>query len=413
MADADGITEDLQRRAAVLGTADMIVALTAPSFGEDGGRRALERVTTALTQLAPGVRTVVIHSATALPPGELGAADGPVRLFPFPGGVPDQAPRLGLDAGQTYRSVFAVHTALGARTCVVIGSDPGELAPQALRALVQPVLEGRADLVTPFYRRGRYDGLLTSSVVAPLFRALYGARLHFPIGGDFGLSGSLVARCLPVSGSVRRDPVWFASEAACAGLGLAQAHLGVPFPTQREPTEASAVLGAVLGPVFQDLEHRAPCWQRIRGSRSVATLGTPAPLRSDTAAPDTTRMVESFRIGYANLQDVWRVLLPPATLLELKRLTQLPPDAFRMSDELWARIVFDFALGYRLRMISREHVLGALTPAYLAWVASYVREAKSAGEPALAGMLERIGAAYEAQKPYLVSRWRWPDRFNP
>ena len=26
---------------------------------------------------------------------------------------------------------------------------------------------------------------------------------------------------------------------------------------------------------------------------------------------------------------------------------------------------------------------------------------------------ERLYRAYEANKPYLVSRWRWPDRFNP
>ena len=27
--------------------------------------------------------------------------------------------------------------------------------------------------------------------------------------------------------------------------------------------------------------------------------------------------------------------------------------------------------------------------------------------------IEAVAAAFEADKPYLVSRWRWPDRFNP
>jgi glucosylglycerate synthase len=27
--------------------------------------------------------------------------------------------------------------------------------------------------------------------------------------------------------------------------------------------------------------------------------------------------------------------------------------------------------------------------------------------------IEKLALAYEAGKPYLVSRWRWPDRFNP
>ena len=58
-------------------------------------------------------------------------------------------------------------------------------------------------------------------------------------------------------------------------------------------------------------------------------------------------------------------------------------------------------------------MLGALTPLYLAWIASYTREARGASEPVLVGRMERLGAAYESQKPYFVSRWRWPDRFNP
>jgi hypothetical protein len=27
--------------------------------------------------------------------------------------------------------------------------------------------------------------------------------------------------------------------------------------------------------------------------------------------------------------------------------------------------------------------------------------------------IEALAAAFEADKPYLVARWRWPDRFNP
>jgi hypothetical protein len=27
--------------------------------------------------------------------------------------------------------------------------------------------------------------------------------------------------------------------------------------------------------------------------------------------------------------------------------------------------------------------------------------------------IEALCLAYEAEKGYLISRWRWPDRFNP
>jgi hypothetical protein len=123
-------------------------------------------------------------------------------------------------------------------------------------------------------------------------------------------------------------------------------------------------------------------------------------------------MVESFQRGFQNLQEVWSLILPPATLLELKKLTRLTSDHFRLSDELWARIIFDFALGHRLRVINRDHLLRAITPLYLAWVASYALEVQAASTAAVERRVEQLCVAYETQKPYLLSRWRWPDRFS-
>jgi glucosylglycerate synthase len=53
-------------------------------------------------------------------------------------------------------------------------------------------------------------------------------------------------------------------------------------------------------------------------------------------------------------------------------------------------------------------VLRALTPLYLAWVASYALESDESG-----ARLERVSLAFEESKPYALSRWRWPDRFTP
>ena len=125
-------------------------------------------------------------------------------------------------------------------------------------------------------------------------------------------------------------------------------------------------------------------------------------------------MLEAFRLAYSNLHEVWSLVLPPHSLLGLKRLSVTPAESFNMPDSLWARIVYDFLLAFRLRTINRGHLLGALTPLYLAWVASHVLQIGQTG----AGRnpeqhIEAVAAAFEADKPYLVSRWRWPDRFNP
>ena len=139
----------------------------------------------------------------------------------------------------------------------------------------------------------------------------------------------------------------------------------------------------------------------------------PVLLSQDTGTVDVRRMVESFHLGNRDLQEIWDLVLPPSTLLELRKLARLPLEQFRMPNDLWVRIVYDFALAHRLRTINRDHLLKSMTPLYLAWVAGFARDAEAADASGLEQILERLAVAYESAKPYLVSRWRWPDRFNP
>ena len=91
-------------------------------------------------------------------------------------------------------------------------------------------------------------------------------------------------------------------------------------------------------------------------------------------------MIEGFRLAYSNLLEIWSLVLPPNTLLGLKRLSMVDPASFRMPENLWARIVYDFLIAYRLRTINRGHLLGALIPLYLAWVAGHINITASGGE---------------------------------
>src|SRR6202044_1309229 len=174
-------------------------------------------------------------------------------------------------------------------------------------------------------------------------------------------------------------------------------------------------LQRIVAPLFADVERDASLWQRVRGSHSAMESGA-EPMWDEMPAatsPDPRPMVEAFQLGQRNLQEVWSLVLPPVTLLELKKLSRVSVDRFHMPDELWVRIVYDFALAHRLRTLSRTHLLGALTPLYLGWVASYALEGGSASPAETEQRLEKLARAYEDGKPYLLSRWRWPDRFNP
>lgn len=301
--------------------------------------------------------------------------------------------------------------------------DLEALAPPALVQLAAPVLSGESDLVMAAYAMSPFDGLLNRALLAPLNRALYGKRVHFPLAPDFVLSPRLAAR-LAVSTHSRSagtgtSVLWPATVAAGIDASVSEAQLNLQHPSPAGDMDLSAVLTQLVGSVFAEMETHAPLWQRVRPSstvppapRFVTPVGA-ASLSSSAHDIDTAPMVKSFLLGSRSLQDVWGLLLPPVTLLDLKRLALLPAERFRMPDELWVRIVYDFALGYRLRTLNRTHLLGALTPLYLGWVASFINEASTDPIFDSEARYEKLARAFEDGKPYLVRRWRWPDRFNP
>jgi glucosylglycerate synthase len=316
-----------------------------------------------------------------------------------------------------YQSVFAMAEKLQARGCCIVASKLETVTPGWIWQLAQPLFEGQADLVLPHYARRKFEGLLNNGIIAPLTRALYGKRVNNPMGPDCAISQRLIQTMLETKASGngnRRHPLAsLTSTALCENLQIAEVHFGARIYPPIDWTGMSSVLADVLSPVFLDMERNAACWQRSRVSAAVRAIGEPPAVAEDTGVPDTTRMIESFQLGNRELQEIWGLVLPPSTLFDLRKLAVLPVEQFRISDELWVRIVYDFALAHRLRTISRDHLLRSMTPLYLGWVASYAHDLKVAGAASPEQRLERLSLAYEASKSYLVSRWRWPDRFNP
>jgi hypothetical protein len=239
------------------------------------------------------------------------------------------------------------------------------------------------------------------------------AKPRFPLAIDLCCSARMLER-LAAAGqrfTASNQPdglVWPVAEASVAGYTILEVDVGTRVLPQPTATDLNTVLAQVTGSLFTDVEAKAAWWQRARPLQPARVTLNQIPA---TGGRDVQSMIDSFRLAYTNLQEIWSLVLPPQSLLGLKRLSVMPPSQFRMGDSLWARIVYDFLLAYRLRTINRGHLLGALTPLYLAWVASHILITEAGTDPER--HIEAVAAAFEADKAYLVSRWRWPDRFNP
>jgi hypothetical protein len=322
-------------------------------------------------------------------------------------------PWLGSPAA--YSALFAEAESLGAKACVILNPDLAALTPVAVNALARPILEDTCDVAMPIYRARPLDALLNQAILAPVTRALYGRRVRHPLAQDFAVSAAFLpgfrqAISTPAAG---QGLVWPATEAVLHDKRVCQVHLPVHHDYAMAGIDLPALLQLIIAPLFADMERHASIWQRIRASHSIAASGMDSPHAPEAAetSPDARPMVGAFQLGQRNLQELWSLVLPPVTLLELKKLSRQPLESFRMADALWARIVYDFGLAYRLRTLGRGHLLGAMAPLYLGWVASRVLEIQDGVEPGM--RQEQLERAFEQNKPYLVQRWRWPDRFNP
>jgi hypothetical protein len=363
-------------------------------------------------------RSAVTVLLTSDPHGGLRAGE------PLPAGEPSGDPPIYFTGGHdgpdgTLPTLLDLAVSSGAPACALL--EPMIRPPGAgwLTALLDPVLSGGFDLVAPAYARRRFEGVLVTGVVYPLTRALFGQRLRQPLGAEIVLSRRLAEHLLHdgtfAAGAGVGAELWVVTKAIARECKMAQVALGPrPAPAQPQPGDLSQTLARVLGPVFYKMELHAPRWQRVRGSAPVPVLGeAEQPPEDPGHVPAVGPLVSAFALGLQDLRPLWSIVLPPQSMLGLQRIPRDTPEAFRMPDALWARVIYDFAVGWRMKTMDREQLLRSLTPLYLGWVASWVNEVAHLGPAEADARVERLCAAFEAEKPYLISRWRWPDRFSP
>ncbi|HWW98017.1 MAG TPA: hypothetical protein VNY74_09975 [Edaphobacter sp.] len=351
--------------------------------------------------------TVLVATPDAAPQH---SSQSPLRILPYTVTAVSASPWT-LTAAD-YLNTFKLAEENNATACVLLGAEAQSLHPEAIRALAKSALQ--SDLTVAHYELGPREGLVNSAILYPVTRALFSTRPRYPLAIDLGLSlrmaERLAAAAQRFTATGQNDALlWPLSEAATAGYSIAEVDIGPRTLPQPAAPDLNALLAQITGSLFADVDAKAAFWQRARGVQTSSPITPSVPIAEPP--PDIASMLDAFRLAYTNLHEIWSLVLPPNSLLGLKKLSLMHPESFRMPDNLWARIVYDFILAYRLRTINRGHLLGALTPLYLAWTASHLTLISSGTAPEK--HIQDIAVAFETDKPYLVSRWRWPDRFNP
>ena len=311
--------------------------------------------------------------------------------------------------GAALRASFDLAQRLGAKALVLLEADAVSVTPEWIERLAAPVLDGKADFVAPAYARHRWEGTISRLLLSPLVRALYGRRLQQPFGGQQALSARLIEHLLihpkwSWTGGDVHD-LWITGTAIADGFSVWEAGLGRHLVRSRtRTTDLPAMLAQTLGAAFTVMERHGDLWLEVRGSEPIPIVGEPAPLAVEPMTVDVEGMQEAFRLGVRDLTQIWELILAPDTLAEV--LTLESGGRIRFPDDLWARVVYDFALGHHYSVVHRDHLLRSLTPLYLGRTAAFVTATHTLDAPASQTQLDLVGAAFERQKPYLVEHWR-------
>lgn len=313
--------------------------------------------------------------------------------------------------GSAFRDIFDVAARVNAAAVVVLDADLRSVTPDWIARLASPVESGAHDFVAPLYRRHKFDGTITNSIIFPMTAALYGGNVRQPIGGDFGVGPQLLHAWLASdawSTDVARFgiDIWMTTTALAGRFRVAQAHLGAKVHDPKDPGQhLSKMLVEVVGTAFRLLEEFESVWTNGVPAGSAPVLGEPLDSEHDAVNVDVGRMLEQFRFGVETLRPVYEKVVPAPLLAHIEGVAAAE-GAEPFDDVLWTRTVYAFAVASHGRVIAREQLLASLTPLYLGRVASFILENRERSDEQAEERIQQLARTFRSLRSDLVAAWR-------
>jgi glucosylglycerate synthase len=314
--------------------------------------------------------------------------------------------------GTAVRALFEVARELKVKAMVMVDSDLRSIVPEWVELLAGPILKGGYDFVTPLYSRYKYDGTITNNITYPLTRALYGARIRQPIGGDFAVSGDLLGRYLELGTFDEATArfgidIWMTHSAINEGFAICQARLGAKIHDAKDPaSDLGPMFRQVVGTLFRLAGYYQDRWLRVRGSHAIPEYGFERVVAPEAIVVSHGKLIDSFEGSRPTNRDSWARMLAREQLERVMTLDCSDPSSFHFPGELWIRCLYDALVAYHAPNADHDNVLAALTPLYFGRVAGFIGETLEMTTDQAERVIEAQAREFEELKPYLVGRWR-------
>lgn len=313
--------------------------------------------------------------------------------------------------GSALRGIFEVAEYLNARVCAVCDSDLRSITPEWIKNLIGPIEQEEYQVVAPYYRRFKFDGTITNNVVYCLTRALYGRRVRQPIGGDFAFSRKFIKTCMQEDvwdTDIARFgiDIWLTTTAIVKDFRLCQTRLGAKIHDVKDPSETlGPMFRQVVSTLFSLMEQNYDFWKGVEGSKEVDIVGEEPKVEPEKFSINLGALVEDFKTGFNNFGPLWKSILTKKDFDEVKKLTAMGVDDFFMAEDLWVRILYDFAATFHHWKKDRYKLVMLMTPLYFARIAHFVNIASEMSDEEAEKLIEGTANRFELEKDYLLKRW--------
>lgn len=419
MAEETFLTDDFVRQLSNVGEVDILVGLPTHNNAKTIGS-IVKTIQSGILRWFPRERAVIINA-------DGGSRDGTPELVT---GISIDDVRRGSDlhalrtlhsistkyapspASQAaLRTILSAAELLQAKACIVMSPESCSVEGEWISRLLQPIRNDGFDLVTPTYRRHKFEGLLITNLLYPMIRALYGLRIREPYAHEFGFSGRLASEFLSQnswddgaggSGIELR----FTLAAIRAGHPICQSFLGQKDHVEQRGSDLVPALRETVGPLFSALEPDFQVWSAVAGSQPLPTIGPDHEVLLDPVRVNRKRLRAMFSAGVAELTTVFQSILSPPTLAGLQKVAQSGEDDFEYSAELWVKTVYEFATSYHKSVINRDHIIQALAPLFRGRVLAFLIEHRNGSAEDVENAIESLCLEFERLKPYLLQMWK-------
>jgi hypothetical protein len=152
-------------------------------------------------------------------------------------------------------------------------------------------------------------------------------------------------------------------------------------------------------------------WMSIEKSEKVEIVDSIAQTPKLESVPvSLNKLKTEFVDGFHHFEPLYQQVLSHQNFAELKRRMENleKKREFDFPDQLWAKIVYDFAFIYQTWSRNRRRLVDIIAPLYFGKVGAFCHQVADMESEAAEKVIEQEAREFEKLKPYLVEKFeRW------